>query len=382
MSHHLAKGAHPGHKERAVRVLLVDDEHSVAETLRAMLADHAPEIEFLFCHDPHAAVAMAAEFAPTVILQDLVMPGADGLELVRAFRAQEATRAVPIIVLSSHEDAVTKTDAFVAGVNDYILKMPDRVELLARIRHQSEAFVHRLQRDEAYDALLNHQLELTELLETMAEERKKSEKLLLNILPEAVASELKESGTVRAVRFDQAGVLFADFCDFTSLSQTMTPEELVADLNECFTHFDQITRAHGVEKLKTIGDGYLCVAGIPTPRPDALLSLARVALEIRDFIAARRKERMDRGGLSWDVRVGMHCGPLVAGVVGLHKFAYDVWGDTVNIASRMQSAGTPGRVNISHEFHTQLPESANCVPRGRIAVKGKGEVEMFFLDSL
>jgi class 3 adenylate cyclase len=310
------------------------------------------------------------------------MPGVDGLDLVRAFRANETTLRVPIIVLSSKEDAVTKAESFAAGANDYIVKLPDKLELLARIEHHSNAFVHRLQRDEAYRTLLRQQEELEQLLEKVSEERQKSERLLLNILPKAVASELKESGTVRAMRFELAGVLFADFCDFTAISHTMSANELVLELNECFSKFDSITTAHGVEKLKTLGDGYLCVSGVPEARPDALISLARVALEIRDYITARRKEKIVDGGRYWDVRVGIHCGPLVAGVVGLRKFAYDVWGDTVNIASRLETAGAPGRVNISSDFRVHLPASAACEPRGFISVKGKGEIEMFFLDAL
>ena len=369
-------------KEHPLRVLLVDDQRIVGEAVRRMLAGRTPEIEYRHCVDPHAALAMAIEFSPTLILQDLIMPGVDGLDLVRAFRENEATRRVPIIVLSSKEEAATKADSFAAGVNDYIVKLPDKIELLARIQHHSDAFVHRLQRDEAYEVLVRQQQELEELLVKVSEEKQKSENLLLNILPEAVASELKESGNVRATRFSLAGVLFADFCDFTALSQTMTAEELVWELNECFSHFDRIAKAHDVEKLKTIGDGYLCVAGVPAPRADAMLSLAKVGIEIRDFIAVRRNQRIAEGRRCWDVRVGMHCGPLVAGVVGLHKFAYDVWGDTVNTASRLESAGVAGRINISQEFRAHLPPTAVCVPRGQIAVKGKGDVEMFFLESL
>lgn len=369
-------------KEHPLRVLLVDDQRIVGEAVRRMLAGRTPEIEYRYCVDPHSALAMATEFSPTLILQDLMMPGVDGLDLVRAFRENEATRRVPIIVLSSKEEAATKADSFAAGANDYVVKLPDKIELLARIQHHSDAFVHRLQRDEAYEVLVRQQQELEELLVRVSEEKQKSENLLLNILPEAVASELKESGHVRAMRFSLAGVLFADFCDFTALSQTMEAEELVLELNECFSYFDRIARAHDVEKLKTIGDGYLCVAGVPAPRAGALLSLVRVGFEIRDFIAARRKERIAGGRRYWDVRVGMHCGPLVAGVVGLHKFAYDVWGDTVNTASRLESAGVAGRINISQEFRAQLPPTAVCVPRGLVAVKGKGDVEMFFLESL
>jgi class 3 adenylate cyclase/phosphoribosyl 1,2-cyclic phosphodiesterase len=357
-----------GLKQHQLRVLLVDDQRMVGEAVRRMLMGHTPEIEFKFCADAASAVAAANEFAPTLILQDLIMPGVEGLDMVRAFRANAATADVPIIVLSSKEEAATKAESFAAGANDYIVKLPDRIELLARIQHQSAAYVNRLERDEAYAKV--------------QEEKQKSDALLLNILPEAVATELKESGNVRAMGFELAGVLFADFCNFTAISQTMTADELVSELNECFTAFDRITTAHGVEKLKTIGDGYLCVAGVPEPRPQALLELTRAGLEIRDYIAKRRKEKTAAGGQYWDVRVGLHCGPLVAGVVGLRKFAYDVWGDTVNMASRMESAGAPGRVNISAEYRAQLPAGAVCEPRGAIAVKGKGEVEMFFLDSL
>ena len=371
-----------GLTEHPLRVLLVDDQRIIGEAVRRMLAGHTPEIEFRFCADAAAALDTAAEFGPTLILQDLIMPGVEGLDMVRAFRANPATEGVPIIVLSSKDEAATKADSFAAGANDYIVKLPDKIELLARIEHHSAAFVNRLQRDEAYQVLLRQQQELEMLLGQVQEEKQKSEKLLLNILPKAVASELKESGNVRALRFDRAGVLFADFSDFTRVSQSMAAEELVSELNECFTLFDRITMAHGVEKLKTIGDGYLCVAGVPEPRPDALLGLARVALEIRDLIAERRRQKIAEGRQYWDVRVGLHCGPLVAGVVGLQKFAYDVWGDTVNTASRMESAGIPGRVNISREYRAHLPESAECEPRGLIAVKGKGDVEMFFLEHL
>lgn len=365
-----------------IRVLLVDDQRIVGETVRRMLAGHTPEIEFRLCLDPSAALAMATEFGPTVILQDLVMPGVNGLDLVRAFRANEATQRVPIIVLSSKEEAATKAESFAAGAHDYIVKLPDKLELLARVQHHSDAFVHRLERDEAYKLLLQQQEMLSQLLLKVSEEKQKSENLLLNILPESVASELKEAGVVRAMRFELAGVLFADFCDFTAISHTMSAHELVSELNECFSGFDRIARAHGVEKLKTIGDGYLCVAGVPESRPDSLVSLAHTALEIRDQIAARRREKTAGGGPYWDVRIGVHCGPLVAGVVGLHKFAYDVWGDTVNLASRLESNGAPGRVNISDEFRAQLPAGAVCEPRGLVSVKGKGPIEMFFLNSL
>ena len=371
-----------GVKEHTIRVLLVDDQRIIGETIRRMLAGHVPVMEYRFCHDAANAQSAANEFQPTLILQDLVMPDVDGLDTVKAFRANPATEHVPIIVLSSKEDPATKAASFAAGANDYVVKLPDKVELLARIRYHSDAYVHRLQRMEAYEMLLAQQKELETLLQQVYDEKLKSELLLLNILPEAVAYELKESGNVRAMAFGMAGVLFADFSNFTALTFAMTAEEVVSELNECFTAFDKITMEHGVEKLKTIGDGYLCVAGIPEQKGDSLIKLAETALEIRNYIRDRKQQKLDSGHEAWDVRVGLHCGPLVAGVVGVRKFAYDVWGDTVNTASRMESSGVPGRVNISRAYFDRLPSTAICEPRGHIEVKGKGAMEMFFLDSL
>ena len=179
----IAEDMELGLKEHPLRVLLVDDQRMVGEAVRRMLMGHTPEIEFKFCSDAATAVATANEFGPTLILQDLIMPGVEGLDMVRAFRANASTAPVPIIVLSSKEEAATKAESFAAGANDYIVKLPDKIELLARIEHHSAAFVNRLQRDEAYE-------KMETLLSQVQEEKQKSETLLLNILPVAVATEL------------------------------------------------------------------------------------------------------------------------------------------------------------------------------------------------
>lgn len=223
---------------------------------------------------------------------------------------------------------------------------------------------------------------LIETQKHLAAEKEKSDRLLLNILPAKVAEELKNKGRVAAEHHQDVCVLFADFTDFTSVAQKFSANELVDELNTCFSQFDEITVSHGVEKLKTIGDGYLCVAGLPEFRESAPLDLLSVAMEIRQYVEGRKARFQDQGRPYWNVRIGLHAGPLVAGVVGVRKFAFDVWGDTVNIASRLETASEPGKINVSKEFYDRVKNQVEVEPRGKLAIKGKGEIEMYFVRSL
>ena len=202
-----------------------------------------------------------------------------------------------------------------------------------------------------------------------------------NILPDGLIEELKATGTVAPVCHAEVAVMFADFSGFTAYSSTLSPSQVVAELNDCFCHFDWVAAKHGVEKLKTLGDGYLAVTGMPQSAGDDALRILRVAMEIRDFIAERRASATASGKRPWDVRVGLHIGPLVAGIVGVRNLAYDVWGDTVNTASRIESAGEPGRINVSRAFHDKVSDSVVSESRGSLNCKGKGAVEMFFINS-
>lgn len=219
-------------------------------------------------------------------------------------------------------------------------------------------------------------------------ERDRSDELLHNILPEQVAAELKAKGHTEAQHFDEVTILFTDFKGFTAVSERLSPAELVAELNHCFKAFDGIVDRYGVEKIKTIGDAYMAASGIPDKRPDPARRAVSAALDMQAFIQARHTERTGQGLPAFQMRVGLHTGPVVAGVVGLRKFAYDVWGDTVNTASRMESSGEVGHVNISESTHSLLavetvgPEAGKgfvFTPRGKVHAKGKGEMEMFFV---
>ncbi|MBK6830898.1 MAG: hypothetical protein IPG92_09290 [Flavobacteriales bacterium] len=208
-----------------------------------------------------------------------------------------------------------------------------------------------------------------------------SEGLLLNILPEEVAHELKAKGHADAKHFDNVTILFTDFKGFTEASEKLSPQELVEELNTCFKAFDGIITAHGIEKIKTIGDAYMCAGGLPVPASSKPVGVVQAALEMQAFMVARKKERDALGKPAFDMRVGIHTGPVVAGIVGVKKFAYDIWGDTVNIASRMESSGEVGQVNISEATYALVKDEPGLTftPRGKVQAKGKGEMEMYFV---
>ena len=208
------------------------------------------------------------------------------------------------------------------------------------------------------------------------------ENLLLNILPAEVAEELKVKGSAEAQQFDEVTVLFTDFKGFTQLSEKMSPKELVFVINEYFSAFDHIMVKYGVEKIKTIGDAYMAVGGLPITTSTHATDVISAAIEIQQFMAEQKSRKEAQGELFFDIRIGVHTGPVVAGIVGVKKFAYDIWGDTVNTASRMESNGEVGKINISQTTYTLVKDKFNCVERGKIQVKGKGEVDMYFVDRL
>lgn len=211
-------------------------------------------------------------------------------------------------------------------------------------------------------------------------ERQKSDELLLNILPFETAQELKETGTSQARHFDSVTMVFTDFKGFTQLSEKLSPTELVAEIDYCFKAFDEIAEKYDIEKIKTIGDSYMAAGGLPIPREGHAVDAIMAALEIRDFMQELKERREKEGKHFFEIRIGIHTGPVVAGIVGIKKFAYDVWGDTVNTASRMESSGEPGKVNISEATYAMVKNQFSFEPRGMIQAKNKGPVNMYFVE--
>jgi len=218
--------------------------------------------------------------------------------------------------------------------------------------------------------------------ETIEKEKAKSDELLLNILPEQTAHELKEKGYATPQQYQLVSVLFTDFKGFTKIAEKITPQQVIEELNFCFTAFDKIIEKYHMEKIKTIGDAYMAAGGIPTANTTNPVDAIKAGLEMQRFMAQIKEEKAKKGEEMWEMRLGIHTGEIIAGVVGKKKFVYDIWGDTVNLASRMESSGEIGQVNISGSTYELIKNDFHCEYRGKIKAKNKGEIDMYFVKSI
>jgi class 3 adenylate cyclase len=212
-------------------------------------------------------------------------------------------------------------------------------------------------------------------------QKEEIESLLLNILPREVAMELQQVGFATPRYYESASVLFTDFKGFTTIAEGLSPEDLVQQLNRIFSTFDDIIQKHNLEKIKTIGDAYMCAGGIPSPNTTHPFNIINAGLELQEYMRQMNERRKADGLFAWELRIGVHTGPLVAGVVGKKKYAYDIWGSTVNVASRMESNGEPGRVNISESTYNIIKDHYPCLYRGKIYAKNIGDIDMYFVDT-
>lgn len=222
--------------------------------------------------------------------------------------------------------------------------------------------------------------ELKEKNAVIEKEKQRSDELLLNILPAPIAEELKQYGAAKAQKHNEIAVLFSDFLNFTQIAERLTADELVRELDYCFKGFDYIISQHRIEKIKTIGDAYMCATGFDRNRINPTLDLVRAAMEMQDFLKDYKEKRISEGRPYFEARMGIHVGPVVAGVVGTKKFAYDIWGDTVNTAARMESSGEASKINISDVAHQRVQSYFYCTYRGQMPVKNKGYIGMYFVD--
>lgn len=225
-------------------------------------------------------------------------------------------------------------------------------------------------------------LEVQERTKELRLEKQKSDDLLLNILPEEVANELKEKGSADAKQFDMVTVMFTDFKGFTKISERLSPSQLVEEIHICFKAFDDIIERHNIEKIKTIGDAYMCAGGLPVSNETHAIDVVNAAIEIRQFMQEHLEQKKLTGQEVFEIRIGIHTGPVVAGIVGIRKFAYDIWGDTVNIASRLESSGEAGKINISGSTYECVKDHYACTYRGKIEAKNKGQIDMYFVENV
>ncbi len=214
----------------------------------------------------------------------------------------------------------------------------------------------------------------------ISKEKNRSDNLLLNILPLETAEELKSKGSADAKHYDEVTVMFTDFKNFTQATEKLSASELVKEIHHCYSRFDEIITKYNLEKIKTIGDSYMCAGGLPVPNNTNAIDTVNAALEMQQFFSQHLVANSLLGNAGVGLRIGCHTGPVVAGIVGIKKFAYDIWGDTVNIASRMESSGEAGKVNISGETYNRVKGQFKCIHRGKILAKNKGDVDMYFID--
>ncbi len=229
--------------------------------------------------------------------------------------------------------------------------------------------------------IYRNSLQKTKINKILDKQKDQIESLLLNILPKEVAYELRTNGNSKPRQFDEVSILFTDFKGFTSIADKLSPGELVEDLNQCFIEFDSIMEKYKLEKIKTIGDSYMCAGNIPSPDADHVYKIVKAALEIQSSIEMNNLCRLEKKLEPWEIRIGVHVGPVVAGVVGKKKYAYDIWGSAVNIASRMESNGTPGKVNISAHTYELIKNRFNCTYRGKLNAKNLGDLDMYYVEN-
>lgn len=360
-------------------MILVDDSPLIRDMIAEELEGKGWEVRR--AAGGQEALDLIHAWMPDTVVCDLHMPGMAGLEVIHEIRRID--RTLPVVILSGDDHLDAVLSAVRRGAFDYVLKHG----------HDFDALLAAIERAVAHGRLVRENQRLTEALERanreleahvhelraqhemLAQARARSDALLRNILPGPIAERLMRAEQVIADGFEQVTVLFADIVGFTRLAAGHVPLDVVKLLDRIVSGYDRLIEQHGMEKIKTMGDAYMAAAGLPTPCADHAQRAADMALDMVQFVATVRAER----GLPLDVRIGIHSGPVVAGVIGTKKFSYDVWGDTVNVASRMESSSEPGRIQISEATHGLLGDGYLVEARGPIAVKGKGPVSTWFL---
>lgn len=341
-----------GEQNKPGSLLIVDDTPTNLEILVDFFSEQGFDV--FVAMDGESAIEQIAHARPELILLDVMMPGIDGFETCRRLKANKETSDIPIIFMTALTDTLDKVKGFSAGAVDYVTKPIQHEEVLARVTTH---------------------LKLRRLQQHLEEKEREADRLLLNVLPQSIVSQLKREGAVAAESFSDVSVLFADIVGFTGFSAEKDPEVLIQVLNALFSSFDSIVDALKLEKIKTIGDCYMVVGGAPTHRSDHAQAIAELALGIKKEVLKYN----DKHQMSFAVRIGINSGPVVAGVIGTKKFSYDLWGDTVNVASRMESYGLPNEIQVTEKTYEQLRDGYSIEERGEIEVKGKGKIKTYLL---
>jgi len=396
------------------KVLFAEDSPIQGIVLKRLLTSRGFEVQW--GKNGKEALDILQNFNPDVIISDVEMPVMDGFEFCRAVKSNPDWKRIPVVICSSLSEPEDIVRGIEVGANGYVTKPYEETFLMYRIesllsnppREEDEEIdtieinyagnnynikaskLHIIQvllsiyenTMKQNKELMAAQIDIRQKAQALEKSLGESERLLRNILPVKIADRLKTQGYDEPESFSSVTVLFTDFKGFTDAAEFMTPKELVDQLDLCFAQFDAIMELYKLEKLKTIGDSYMAAGGIPSPNSTHPVDTIRAAIEIKDFMDTTKALRIDQGLPYWELRIGIHTGPVVAGVIGNKKFAYDMWGDTVNTASRMESSGEVGRVNISRDTYDIVKDFFQCQYRGKIPAKNKGTIDMYFVERL
>jgi class 3 adenylate cyclase len=345
-------------EQKKIKILIAEDEYIVAMDIKRVLEKIGYEVTS-FVNNGMDVLQKAAEDMPDLILMDIILSGTlDGIETAKIIKSKFN---IPVVYLTALTDEETIHKAKITEPGGYILKPFD------------ERGLHSAIEIALYKAKMETQLKAK--TKELEEEKNKTDELLHHILPKEIIKELKQNGIVSPRHYEMISILFTDFQGFRKISNSLPPSELVAELNEIFYSFDLIIEKYDLEKLKTLGDTYMIGGGLPKESTDHAVKVICAGLDMIDFLDKRNKN----SDIKWLMRVGVNSGQVVAGVVGTNKFNYDVWGDTVNIASRMESNSEPGKINISGNTYQLIKDYFDCEFRGKLSAKGKGEIDMYFV---
>ena len=370
-------------------VICIDDESIILNSLKIELRT-AAGADFLIetAESGQDALEIAQELLDDgvpipLVISDYIMPEMKGDEaLIKIHALSPKTLKIMLTGQSSLEGITNAINN--ANLYRFISKPWSSNDLIMTVKQAIKSYQQDREIEQTNKALaeLNASLEQKVILRTqeIEHEREKSENLLLNIFPKQVAQELKGKGKVTPKFYEKVSVLFTDFKGFTQISSKLTPQEIITELNYCFSVFDAVCAKYHLEKIKTIGDAYMCAGGIPIENNSNPIDAINAAIEMLEFIGHLKRLKEAENKPVWELRIGIHTGSVVAGVVGTHKFAYDIWGDAVNTASRMESSGEAGKINISGTTYEYVKHHFKCAHRGKIQVKGKGELDMYFVE--
>jgi adenylate cyclase len=341
------------------RILVVDDNASNRDLLSRRLQRQGHTV--LQAEDGTIALALVEKEALDLVLLDLMMPGISGYDVLASLKGNPRSREIPVIMISALSELDSIVRCIEAGADDYLAKPFDPTLLRARVGSSLEK-KHLRDRER-------------EMVEALRIEKERSEHLLLNILPRGIVTRLNSGETIIADQRSNVTILFADLVGFTKLSSRLSAGDLVSLLNGLFSEFDRLALDLGIEKIKTLGDSYMVAGGLPEPRADHADAVAYMALAMIATVERMNSELP----IALQMRIGIHSGDVVAGIIGTHKFVYDIWGDAVNIASRMESHSLPNRIQVSAATHRHLQEHFRLEPHGSVDIKGKGPMETYFL---